>query len=299
MIVPDRSVVNCERPAPVSVATIGAIQSVRIAASAAISKMLIASEKYRKEATGLWHANSFAIFLFGQNQYGRRVIGILTETFGGAAGARTFADGVDVGGLITNPISRMANIETLESSYPVRYLFRRRRIDLGGPGQYRGGTGMEMAIVPHDAPDGGIQYVISGKGQKHAMTDGLGGGYPGARNRYIWVHRSSDGAETVPAASWSVDAFSGPKEEVSWGVYSLMGHDALYVAWNGGGGYGDPLRRDPNSVLRNVRDYVVSREVARLVYGTVISDKLEVDPVGTAELRQNLIAQRRQRTINI
>ena len=134
---------NCTRPAPVSVATIGAIQSIRIAACATMSKMLAASDKYRKEATALWHANSFAIFLFGRNQHKRSVISIMTETFGGAAGARTFDDGVDVGGLITNPISRMANVETLESSFPIRYLFRRRRINSGGAGKYRGGTGME------------------------------------------------------------------------------------------------------------------------------------------------------------
>ena len=45
-----------------------------------------------------WHANNFAIFLFGRNQHGRDAIGILTEVFAGAGGGRSFADGVDVGG---------------------------------------------------------------------------------------------------------------------------------------------------------------------------------------------------------
>ena len=61
----------------------------------------------------------------------------------------------------------MANVETVEGSFPVRYLFRRRRVNSGGAGKFRGGTGMELAIVAHDAPDGGLHYVISGKGQKH------------------------------------------------------------------------------------------------------------------------------------
>ena len=65
-----------------------------------------------------------------------------------------------------NPISRMANVETLEAQFPIRYLFRRRLKDSGGPGEYRGGVGGEMAIVAHDAPDGGIHYVLSGKGTK-------------------------------------------------------------------------------------------------------------------------------------
>jgi N-methylhydantoinase B len=297
IIVPEGSVVSCVRPAPVSVATIGAIQSVRIAACATLSKMLIASDKYRKEATALWHANSFAIFLFGRNQHGRRVIGILTETFGGASGARTFSDGIDVGGVFANPISRMANVETLEANFPVRYLFRRRSIDSGGPGKYRGGTGMEMAIVPHDAPDGGIHYVISGKGQRHAMSDGLCGGYPGARNRYVWVRGDgAAGGHFDAAAAQGLEELLGEKEEVSWGVYPLMGQDALYVAWNGGGGYGDPLQRDPEAVLSDVRNHLVSREAARLIYGAAIDDGLVVDAIATAALRQNLVAQRSKGT---
>jgi N-methylhydantoinase B len=296
VIAPQGSIVNCERPAPVSVATIGAIQSVRIAACATLSKMLTASDKYRKEATALWHANSFAIFLFGRSQHDRKVIGIMTETFGGCAGARTFADGVDVGGLITNPISRIANVETLESSFPIRYLFRRRRIDSGGAGKFRGGTGLEMAIVPHDAPDGGLQFVISGKGQKHAMTDGLAGGYPGLRNRFIRVHNSYTNRSVPATMARALVDLPGTKEEVSWGVYPLMDGDALYVASNGGGGYHDPLQREPEAVARDVRNKVVSREAARVVYGTVIDEEFAHDVAATAALRKTLLNQRRKVT---
>ncbi|MBT4587812.1 MAG: hydantoinase B/oxoprolinase family protein, partial [Rhodospirillaceae bacterium] len=129
MIAPEGSIVNCIRPAPVSVATVGAIQSVNNAACATIGKMLEASETYSKEATAVWHANHFAVFKFGRNQHGGDSIGIFTETFAGAGGARTFGDGVDVGGEIPNPISRMANVESVEASFPIRYLFRRRMAD--------------------------------------------------------------------------------------------------------------------------------------------------------------------------
>jgi N-methylhydantoinase B len=292
LVTPNSSVVSCNRPAPVSVATIGAIQSVRIVACAAISKMLAASDKYRKEATALWQANSFAIFLFGRNQHKRNVISIMTETFGGTAGARTFADGVDIGGLITNPISRMANVETLESNFPIRYLFRRRRVNSGGAGKYRGGTGMELAIVPHDAPDGGLHYVISGKGQKHAMTDGLAGGFPGSRNRFVWVH-SPDNENLAPRVAGSLDDLEGTKQDVSWGVFPLMSQDVLYVATNGGGGYLDPLTRDPEAVLNDVRDRVVSHEAAKSIYGTIL-DEGSVDLAATAELRRTMIARRQE-----
>ena len=175
MIAPEGSIVNCTRPAPVSVATVGAIQSVNNAACSTIGKMLDASDKYRDQATAVWHANHFAIFKFGRNQRGGESIGILTETFAGAGGARSFADGVEIGGEIPNPISRMANVETVEAAFPVRYLFRRRAIDTGGPGTFRGGTGGELAIVPHKAPDGGLNYVISGKGARAPHERGAGG----------------------------------------------------------------------------------------------------------------------------
>lgn len=296
MIAPEGTIVNCTRPAPVSVATVGAIQSVNNAACATIGNMLDASEKYAREATAVWHANHFAIFMFGRNQYGGDAIGILTETFAGAGGARTFADGIDVGGEMPNPISRMANVETLEAAFPVRYLFRRRAPDTGGPGKHRGGTGMEFAIVPHDAPDGGIHYVLTGKGADFPMSDGFAGGYPGAPNQYIWVQNNEAEVQDVNVDTrfvQSVDEMPGELQPISWGVFPLMGEDAFYLRWNGGGGFGDPLEREPAAVLVDVREGTVSLEAARDVYGVVLTDGAEaVDEEGTAAAREELYAAR-------
>jgi N-methylhydantoinase B len=270
MIAPEGTIVNCTRPAPVSVATVGAIQSVNNAACSTIGKMLAASEKYADEATAVWHANHFAIFMFGNNQRGRLAIGILTETFAGAGGARMFGDGVDMGGEIPNPISRMANVETIEAQFPIRYLFRRKLTDSGGPGKFRGGAGGEMAIVAHDAPDGGIHYVLSGKGPRFPQSDGLCGGYPGSVNDYVWVRAPRDGHNTDRFAQ-TLDAIPGADEPISWGVFPLMGHDALYIRWNGGGGIGDPLDRPPEKVAADVTSRHISQAAAAEVYGVVHS----------------------------
>ncbi len=286
MIAPEGSIVNCTRPAPVSVATVGAIQSVNNAACSTIGKMLLASEKYAEEATPVWHANHFAIFMFGQNQHGRLAIGILTETFAGAGGARTFADGVDLGGEIPNPISRMANVETIEATFPIRYMFRRRLQDSGGPGFYRGGAGGELAIVPHDAPDGGMHYVVSGKGIKFPQSEGLAGGFPGAVNDYVWVKAPTSGENADPFAQ-SLSDMAGDKVPVSWGVFPLMGQDALYVRWNGGGGIGDPLERDPEAVAHDVIDRIVSPEAAEEVYGVVLGG-YGIDREATNQRRSTL-----------
>jgi len=284
MIAPEGSIVNCTRPAPVSVATVGAIQSVNNAACSAIGKMLAASNRYADEATAVWHANHFAIFMFGTNQRGGQSIGILTETFAGAGGARTFADGVDIGGEIPNPISRMANVETIEAAFPIRYLFRRRLQDSGGPGTHRGGTGGEMAIVPHDAPDGGIHYVLSGKGSKFPQSEGLSGGYPGAINDYVWVHAPQDADRSFAN---SLATMPGEKQPISWGVFPLMHKDALYVRWNGGGGIGDPLRREPAKVMQDVVDGIVSARAADEVYGVILNQGA-VDANATQQRRAEL-----------
>lgn len=295
MIAPEGTVVNCTRPAPVSVATVGAIQSVNNAACSAIGKMLNASEKYRQEATAVWHANHFAVFLFGQNQHHRQAIGILTETFAGAGGARSFADGIDVGGEIPNPISRMANVETIEYSFPIRYLFRRRLTDSGGAGRYRGGDGMELAFVPHDAPDGGMHYVVSGKGSLFPMSDGLSGGYPGAPNAYVWVHNNDleDAKKQLTHSAGSYDEIPGKKEAIDWGVYPLMGDDALYVRWNGGG-FGDPLTRPAEKVAEDVKTKHVSVELAEKIYGVIVNEEGELDSDASRELRESITLERKK-----
>jgi N-methylhydantoinase B len=290
VIAPEGSIVNCTKPSPVSVATVGAIQSVNNAACTTIAKMLASHDEYEDQTSAVWHANHFAVFMFGKNQRGGDAIGILTETFAGAGGARTFADGVDIGGEIPNPISRMANVETVEAMFPVRYLFRRRLKDSGGGGEFRGGTGGEIALVPHDAPDGGMHYVLSGKGSKFPQSEGLNGGNPGALNDYVWVH-SDDSKASHNCFSQSLSSIPGEKESISWGVFPLMGNDALYVRWNGGGGVGDSLDREPSAVLSDVINSLISPEAAKEIYGVVISNNL-VDEAKTIELRNSLKSER-------
>lgn len=294
VIAPEGSIVNCTKPSPVSVATVGAIQSVNNAACTTIAKMLASHENYDEQTSAVWHANHFAVFMFGKNQKGGDAIGILTETFAGAGGARTFADGVDIGGEIPNPISRMANVETVEAMFPIRYLFRRRLQDSGGGGEFRGGTGGEIALVAHDAPEGGLHYVLSGKGSKFPQSEGLGGGNPGAINDYVWVH-SKAGHHSHSCFSQSLSSIPGEKEAISWGVFPLMGDDALYVRWNGGGGIGDPLDRDSAQVNLDVCNQIISPEAALALYGVVIENDLvnteETERV-RLELRRNRILQK-------
>jgi N-methylhydantoinase B len=263
-----------------------AIQSVNNASSTTISKMLMSSEQYAREATGVWHGSLQALFLFGVNQKGLNVIGIQTETFAGSGGARTFADGVDLGGELPNPITRMSNVETVEATFPIRYLFRRRMCDSAGPGQFRGGTGGEYAITPHDAPVG-LNFVISGKGFDHTMAEGIAGGYPAPPSVFEVIHRDTPGLLTSGQFATSVDELFGQREPVPWGTYPLNRGDVLYARWSGGGGFGDPLKRDPESVCKDVLAGLVSARAADEVYGVVLNGNA-VDLVSTKHKRAAL-----------
>ena len=91
----------------------------------------------------------------------------------------------------------------------------------------------------------------------------------------------------------SLDELPGEKEAVTWGVFPLMGEDALYIRWNGGGGYGDPLERDPQAVLDDVLAGVVSLDSARRLYGVAFVDgDNSVDASKTEALRKELTAAR-------
>ena len=73
--------------------------------------------------------------------------------------------------------------------------------------------------------------------------------------------------------------------------------DRLVYDFGGGGGWGDPLDRDPADVLEDVWDEYVSIDAARADYGVVITGSLEemtlaLDPGATDALRTERRAQR-------
>ena len=78
---------------------------------------------------------------------------------------------------------------------------------------------------------------------------------------------------------------AGPIDTPQFGVRQL-GPMRIVIASPGGGGFGDPRRRDPNSVLRDVADDIVSPAKALKIYGVVLTDHpLSVDLDATRALR--------------
>ncbi|MBI2933976.1 MAG: hydantoinase B/oxoprolinase family protein [Chloroflexi bacterium] len=282
LIAPEGTLVNARHPAPISVSTVGIMQSVFNLSSMVIGKMLGASEKYKNRAMAVWSGSRAVVTLAGLNQSGQYTILHGAEALAGAGGARAFADGVDVGGDTKNVVSRLANVESQERRFPHIYLYRRIVPDSGGPGKYRGGTASECAVAAHGTPADTIKAVLfPGKGVACPHGQGLFGGYPGCHTAYIEFMGSN-----VADLPYSLDSTSATEvRHVSFGTVDLTRNDILYYRHTGGGGYGDPLDRDPELVLRDVLAGLVSRKAAEQSYGVVLNPRNRVDSQATSGRR--------------
>jgi N-methylhydantoinase B len=273
LVAPEGTLVNCTRPAPISIATVAMIKVVNDLASLLIGRMLGASGKYHSRAMAVWDGCHSAIHWTGHDARGRFFISYSTDAFAGAGGAKADRDGVDIGGEIPNGVSRWANVETQELNAPIVYLYRRAVTDSGGPGKYRGGVTHEWAIAHGDGSGESIELVLTTKGMKVPLSIGICGGYPGCTTGSSVV-RGVD----VGSLPESLDTTVGRPEPAAWGNFLLGRTDVFYHRFQGGGGYGDPLDRDPEAVAADVALDLVSRRSAHEVYGIVLGADGTPDP---------------------
>ena len=150
--------------------------------------------------------------------------------------------------------------------------------DSGGAGQWRGGVASTQLVQPRKT-----QLTIIPWGTGHTSAPhGISGGEPG---------RLAD--------HWIIDFATGEKVEhlANLGRYVCKEDQAWYGWRNGGGGYGDPLKRDPERVKDDARDGFISLEAARTTYGVVLDTEPElfaVDYPATERLRRELASKRGQ-----
>jgi N-methylhydantoinase B len=265
---PEGTIVNAERPAPISIATIGTLQMCNSLSTLAVSKLLGASEAYADRATGVWHGAHCHVGLEIKHG-GDTQVETLTDTFAGAGGARAFDDGVDLGGEVVNIVARWGNAERHEAVLPLRYLYRRFVADSGGPGEHRGGLGHEFAITPADGEGyDEIDVVTMARGIEVPHSTGVFGGYPGANIDFATYRDGDAGDGPYPPTEESLP----DPEHTRWGVNTLGDDDVFHVRHPGSGGYGDPLDRDPERIAEDVAEGKITPETAREVYCVPVDD---------------------------
>jgi N-methylhydantoinase B len=113
------------------------------------------------------------------------------------------------------------------------------------------------------------------------------GGYPGAPS--VIMLKEKTRVNELIAANRPPSALvelGGRGKILPYCNFELKESDVLYMRVAAGGGYGDPLERDPELVRRDVLNQIVSRDAARQIYGVVLKDpEFELDLEATKQLR--------------
>lgn len=291
---------NCAYPAPCAMATISAVIVTIDAAWRCLSQMVLASDTHADQAMAVWSGTSMAPIFAGTSQHGFAFAATEMSHFGGGGGARCDEDGVDTAGIVFNTTPNMPNIEDQEAEYPVLYLFRRHLQDSGGPGMFRGGRSGELAYTIYDAPRGELDGLFAGTGAEMPNAIGIAGGMPGSAISIAWVletdiaGRLAEG-KPLPAALGDV---AGKREWLccKHTRSPIVAGDVWYHSWQGGGGYGDPLLREPARVAIDVERGAVSPAAARDIYGVVLADGA-ADEEATAAQREAIRKGRREKAV--
>ena len=194
---------------------------------------------------------------------------VFMELLDTALGASSKQDGVSlIHGTLGVGQFRPGPIEIHETEFPMRVVRFDARADSGGPGKFRGGLGCtrEYQLLEDAA------VRVRGKGDMRSKFPpwGVLGGKPARTGAY--AINGEELAETVREAR-------------------IKPGDILRVNMNAGGGYGDPLERDPDLVRGDVLDGYVSIAGAREDYGVVITPDEAVDNEATTKLRKERRAQ--------
>ncbi len=188
----------------------------------------------------------------------------------GTWGGRPWGDGLQGN---SNMFANMASqsVEVIEAEQPVEILAYELLPDRAGAGQYRGGAPYyrDYRFTEKEA----VLQVRSDRARFRPY--GLYGGMPGQPSaNYLNPHGNNQKLTSKP-------------------TMMIQKGDVFRHELAGGGGWGDPLDRDPDHVLRDVRDELVSITSAESDYGVIINAcSMTVDEKATSSLREEMRAKR-------
>jgi N-methylhydantoinase B len=169
-------------------------------------------------------------------------------------------------------MGRCPDPEIHELSHPVRIHRFEQEVDSAGAGEFRGGNG-HVYRVQHQVDS--VNAVVFGSGTRpHAVPSGLFGGQDPSPSRMTIEH--ADGSVEPVKPNSFVQIHAG---------------DIIELRSMGGPGYGDPRRRDPARVARDVVDGYLTVKKARDTYGVVVDRNGRVNEARTRALRTPAAAE--------
>ncbi len=212
-----------------------------------------------------------AVVFFGVHpKTGKRFV--VQSLEGGGWGGRPTEDGESATVSVCQGDVRNGSIEGIELKCPVLIEGREMRTDSCGAGKYRGGLGLDVRV--RNLVEG--RWNFEHTKRQNCPPWGLWGGDAGDFGGYLM--RLPGETEFKPMRGAHVSVPVGAETIVRTG---------------GGGGWGDPLEREPEAVLRDVREELISSGAAAGAYGVVISTSGALDTHATTALRARMRAGRR------
>ncbi|MFQ5849379.1 MAG: hydantoinase B/oxoprolinase family protein [Candidatus Binatia bacterium] len=302
--VPEGSILNCRYPAACgSAPRVGNVLVSTVCEC--VAKMIYASGRdedvFASTPGNVVFAGGPGFFYGGHNREGIPVAQGMYDQHGSGLGATPQRDGVNTGGHLNIPSAGITDVERIEMQYPFLYFTRAHNQDGSGFGRFRGGLGSMRIFLIYGSEDCSTDYKPYGGVAQGGF--GLFGGYPtGTGALRVMVKGSPDLLERVRQGEMPTD-----REAIQRGDWGDVLHPQEvpervplpggtlvtdYVA--GGGGFGDPLDREPEAVLRDYCRKEVSRGTAEAIYGVILDrEGVQVDLLATQAARERLRALRR------
>jgi N-methylhydantoinase B len=186
---------------------------------------------------------------------------------GGGWGGRPGEDGISGTVSVCQGDVRNGSMEGIELKCPVLIEGRVLRTDSGGAGEHRGGLGLDTSV--RNLVEG--RWNFDHPKRRECPPWGLWGGSAGTYADFLLRKPGENDFRSMDGIHYPVPVQS-----------------EVIVRTGGGGGWGDPLERDPALVRADVIEEFVSRRRAEEAYGVVLRDDLTLDEAATARKRNEL-----------
>jgi acetophenone carboxylase len=264
------------------------------------AKMLFDSP--HREAVQAPQSRNYSLPIFsGVNRRGYLSMNYTGAANAGGGGARYDMDGENALGFYWGPWTDAGEIEEQDDRMAQLALARKLDKNFHGFGKFRGGTPLleVSTFCGHD----GCSMSSWGSCDKLSFNFGLFGGYAGPPNPRF-VIRDTDLLEQIKAGkSLELGQYDLLTDRSIKGRYILTSSskdaetfkegDLVIHSVGAGGGYGDVLDREPDLVLRDLEEELITSDVAERVYGVAIDpDTKLIDKVRTKDLRQAIRNER-------
>ncbi len=260
--------------------------------------------------------NSPMIEMGGTSQYGKPFGMAHFECAAAGSGALAIKDGLDTAYVGWNPESDMGNIEIWEQNMPMVYIGRSILPDSGGAGKYRGGCAFMSTWLLNKTDH--LRIHTSEHSSRVFDNAGMCGGYPAPTCQKHRAVREPNLAEVIAARAplphcTGTDPLRSDMEKLLTGQHATVEGpyitaphkegDIFSHCYNGGGGFGDVLERDPIKTALDVENGHLTELAARQVFGIAVTwtedGECRADLAATAELRKDMRTLRMRRAVPV